>query len=222
MVTGKADPSVRTHLRLQGALERRFFAAGWVSDETIDCSVAEPNVAAFRRPISDGLVVTALFDRATDEPLPFEMGVTIGIAHTALDRLWPALTGEPPEDVIFHGLTGFQEGITVRGEQDVATAAETLTDILMGRVDSYVREYGSVDAVLAANRGPDVDLDTEMYVVPALLAVAGRFEDARAALVAYQPSRVRALFDRVLDPDRDYRRFTERLTWWLDSGGDAE
>lgn len=220
-MTGEADPSVRTHLRLQAALERRFFGAGWVRDETIDRSIAE-NVAAFRRPIGDRLVLTALFDRGTDKPLPFKIGVSIGIAHTALDRLWPVFTGEPPEDVIFHGLTGFQEGITVRGEQDVETAAETLTDTLLSKVESYVRKYGSVDAILAANRGPDIDLDTEMYVVPGLLAVAGRFEDARAALVAYQPSRVRALLDRVLDPEHDYRRFTERLTWWLDSGGDAE
>lgn len=115
MMTGKADPSVRTHLLLQTALEQRLFGAGWVRDEMIDCSIAE-NVAAFRRPIGDRLVLTALFDRATDEPLPFEIAVSIGIAHMALDRLWPVFTGEPPEDVIFHGLTGFQEGFTVRGE----------------------------------------------------------------------------------------------------------
>jgi hypothetical protein len=55
--------------------------------------------------------VTALFHRATDKPLPFQMDVTIGIAHTALDWLWPLLTDEPPEDVIFLGLTGFEEGV---------------------------------------------------------------------------------------------------------------
>jgi hypothetical protein len=34
----------------------RFFAAGWVIDATIDCSVDERRVAAFRRPISECLV----------------------------------------------------------------------------------------------------------------------------------------------------------------------
>jgi hypothetical protein len=74
-----------------------------------------------------------------------------------------------------------------------------------------VREYGSTKALLAANRGPGVDTDTEKYTVPALLAAAGRFDDARATLAAYQPSRVRAVLDR------DYRQFSQQLTRWLDS-----
>lgn len=216
MTTGNADLCARTHLRLRAALEARFFGAGWVTDESIDCSVGERAVAAFRRPIGDGLMVSALFDRHTDQ-LPFEMMVTIGIAYESLDRLWPLLTDEPTEDAIFHGLTGLHDGVVVGDERDAETAADALTDILMDEVDSYVRQYGGIAALLAANRGPDVDLDTEMYVVPALLASAGRFEDSLAALAAYQPSRARAALDRLLDPVRDYCRFSQQLTRWLDS-----
>lgn len=139
----------------------------------------------------------------------------LGVAYEPLRRLWPLLG----DYVRIAALTDLPESacrMEVHTQGDVAPVAKQLAGFALERAVAFAERYTSVDALLEAHR--DDESEGPNQVVPALLAAARRFEEARSALARYRP-------DVDVDVDmpeakRRERRFVYQLTRWIDSGGD--
>jgi hypothetical protein len=135
----------------------------------------------------------------------------LGVAYEPLRRLWPLLG----DYVRIAALTDLPESACrteVHTQGDVAPVAKQLAGLALERAVTFAERYTSVDALLEAHR--DDESDGLNQVVPALLAAAGRFEEARSALARYRPD------VDVPEAKRRERRFVYQLTRWIDSGGD--
>jgi hypothetical protein len=148
--------------------------------------------------------------------------VFAGVSYEPLRRLAPLLGDE-------FGLAFWHEEIDdelerpaddgclfeVASPADVEAVADRLAALILERGEAFARQYPSVDALLAECRD---DHDEPLYgtKASALLAAAGRWDEARDALQRSGPE------DGDREEDREDRRFARQLTRYIDSGGDPE
>jgi hypothetical protein len=98
----------------------------------------------------------------------------------------------------------------LRTLDDADRLAAELAELARERAVPYARRYSDLDVVLKAVPGPRAGSIKR----PALLAAAGRFDEARALLVRVPPPAP------GLTWMREHRRAARQLERWMDSGGD--
>ena len=203
--------------QLRDELAACLAPAGWSPiDGEGDYSMV---LAGFVRPLSDEFAATVEYHCAFTMPDRPPVRITqpmFGVAYEPLRRLWPLLeahvriaaltmsVGEMPEPARVCRME-------VHTQADVAPVASQLAGLAPQAV-AFAERYTSVDALLEAHR--DHESEAVSMVVPALLAAAGRFEEARGALARYRRD------VDVPEESRCARRFVYQLTRWIDSGGD--
>jgi hypothetical protein len=212
-VTGRGD-AAGLRQQLRDELATHLAPAGWYPvPANDDHSMA---LAAFVRPLSDGFAATAEYTRALSTPDRPPVWITqpmLGVAYEPLRRLWPLLG----DYVGIAALTDLPEsayGMEVHAQGDVAPVVKQLARLALERAVAFAERYTSVDALLEAHHEDESEGPNQ--VVPALLAAAGRFEEARSALARYRPD------VDVPEAKRRKRRFVYQLTRWIDSGGNRE
>jgi hypothetical protein len=210
-VTGRGD-AAGLRQQLRDELAAQLAPAGWcpVSNND-DYSMT---LAAFVRPLSDDFAATAEFTRALSTPDRPPVRITqplLGVAYEPLRRLWPLL-GDHMQIAALADLPESACGMEVHTQDEVAPVAKQLAGLALERAVAFAERYTSVDALLEAHR--DDEDEGPNQLVPALLAAAGRFEEARNALAHYRPD------VDVPEAKRRERRFVYQLTRWIDSGGD--
>jgi hypothetical protein len=99
---------------------------------------------------------------------------------------------------------------------DAAAVADEVAGLMVEHAVTFAAPYASVDALLdeIGDRPGYVD-----YRVPALLAAAGRFAEAREVLAEFDPNHG-PLGQGSEDRGRAGRRFVHQPERWIDSGGD--
>ncbi|HTC60809.1 MAG TPA: hypothetical protein VK691_11915 [Solirubrobacteraceae bacterium] len=210
-MTGRTD-AARLRQQLRDELAAHLAPAGWYPVLGIDDH--SMTLAAFVRPLSDEFAATAEYTRALSTPDRPPVRITqpmLGVAYEPLRRLWPLLG----DNVRIAALTALPESagrMEIHTQDDVAPVAKQLAGLALERAVTFAERYTSVDALLDAHRDDEVEGPSQ--VVPALLAAAGRFEEARSALARYRPD------VDVPEAKRRERRFVYQLTRWIDSGGD--
>jgi hypothetical protein len=156
--------------------------------------------------------------------------VLVGVACEPLRRLW-VLFGDRFELSLLATSTRWSDAVyeededeeedhsgesaivEVTSERDVASAVETLTELITDRAVPYAERYASIGSLLGEFRD-DEDPDQVDLRVPALLAAAGRFDEAGAALDRYEPP-------EESDPfSRRERRTAYQLRRWVAGRGD--
>jgi hypothetical protein len=204
---------------LREALTARLAASGWVAVERP--GPADFALPAFARRLDDDFAATATVDMASsipDRPPVVLTGVTVGVAYRPLNRLWPLL-GESvrldvlAEDARYVGVDDQADdeddewSLEVHRPGEVAAAVDALAGLVLDHAGAFAERHASLDALLEAHGAGDPrEMD---LMVPALLAAAGRFAEARDALGAY-PGQV----------SRYDQRFVRQLERFIDSGGD--
>jgi hypothetical protein len=202
--------------QLETELIRLMSERAWTLD------VEQPQglmIGSFQRPVGSDFTVAAAFVRSSitvpDRP-PLVVSALLGLRYEPLRRLWPRIKEDPPWAEISYD-AGFCGGPLTPSEQrvfqmaDVPRAALGLVTLVSTRAEAFAQDYGNVDVLLNANTvDPDGD-ELEGYVVPALLASAGRYAEAKASLGAYL-----ADSDRDVDPQQ-YEAFTKALLTWIEN-----
>jgi hypothetical protein len=172
-------------------------------------------LAAFARRLDDEFGATAEFEVALstpDVPPVRVTGLEFGITYEPLRRLWPLLGGEFRRGDVLHAdvdelVAGSLDWpVEVATASEVASVADNLAALVIDHAGTLVERYPDVDALLAAYPG-------ESKMALALLAGAGRFDEASSALAGYRPT------DSGLGTHAD-RRFERQLRRWIDSRGD--
>ena len=210
-VTGR-DDAAGLRQQLRDELAAHLAPVGWYPVPANDDY--SMTLAAFVRPLSDDFAATAEYTRALSTPDRPPVRITqplLGVAYEPLRRLWPLL-GDHMQIAALADLPESACGMEVHTQDEVAPVAKQLAGLALERAVAFAERYTSVDALLEAHR--DDEADGPNQVVPALLAAAGRFEEARNALVHYRPD------VDVPEAKRRERRFVYQLTRWIDSGGD--
>ena len=206
--------------QLQDALRTELMnvlgTQGWRLDPARDYGPDSPDIAGFRREVAPDFAAALVFSRPFEWPASQDLTVTsvIGASYEPLYRLWPSLGERRPRvgEVTAH--IGSDEHIEISSVGDARATAQRLAERSGGQAVALAELHASVDALVAANRGDPGRLDTEIRVVPALLAAAGRTEEARTVLAEYRNR------DESVVTEREFRRFCYLLTRWLDSGAD--
>jgi hypothetical protein len=187
------------------------------------------------RPLADGFEATAKVDlvsKLPDGPPVLVSDVDVGVAYERLRRLW-ALLGDRFELSLLATSTRWPDAADAADDEDdeegdrvdegalfeVASAGEvpggveTLAGLILDRAVAYAEKYASFEALFGALED-DQDPNWVDIRVPALLAAAGRFDEAAAALGRYEPPEESDFFSR-----RE-RRTAYQLRRWVTSGGD--
>jgi hypothetical protein len=199
--------------QLRDGLAAQLIPAGWYP---VLCNDDHSmTLAAFVRPLSDDFTATAEYTRALSTPDRPPVLVTqpmLGVAYEPLRGLWPLL-GDSLRIAALTTLPETAGGMEVHTQDDVAPVAKQLAGLALERAVAFAEGYTSVDALLEAYH--DDESEGSNQVVPALLAAAGRFEEARNELARYRPA------VNVPEAKRRERRFVYQMTRWIDSGGDS-
>jgi hypothetical protein len=214
----RRDEAVELREQLRGQLAARLAPAGWhpVDDEG-DYSMT---LAGFVRPLSEEFAATAEYSRAMSTPDHPPVRITqprFGVSYEPLRRLWPLLDDHIRLAALNESVEEMPErarmcGMEVHTQAEVVSIADQLTGLALEEAVTFAERYTSVDALLDAHR--DDESEGVNMVVPALLAAAGRFDEARGALARYRPEM------DLPEERRRARRFVYQLTRWIDSGGD--
>jgi hypothetical protein len=192
--------------------------AGWtLVDGEDDSSMV---LASFVRPLGGEFAATAQYLRGLSTPDRPPVRITqplFGVAYAPLRRLWPLLEDHVQLNALTESVEDMPERarvcrLEVHGTAEVAGVAEQLAGLALELAVPFAERYTSVDALLDAHR--DDDAEGVNMVVPALLAAAGRFDEARSALARYRSE------TNTPEESRRGRRFVYQLTRWIDSGGD--
>lgn len=203
---------------LRDELAARLDPAGWHRVDGLgDDSM---KLACFTCPLGDEFAATVEYWRVMSVPdrLPVRVSqAMIGVSFEPLRRLWPLLEDQPRVTTVYQGIEEMPERvrcarIEVHTHDEIAPVADQLAGIALEHAVAFAEPHASVDAILGAlgygEAGP-VNM-----VVPALLAAAGRVEQAREALARYGGEM------DLPEQKRRERRFVYQLTRWLDSGRD--
>jgi hypothetical protein len=213
------------------AVLRSLFAmslapSGW--SPAVPASDSPVDLAEFIRPIGGGVVATVEIGCVGREPdrLPVEISqVWVGVGYAPLQRLWPLL-GElyrlslvwepvwPPEDDEPSPREDEEEpSLAVSSAADAEAAVAQLTAVVLAQAPAVIEQHGTVEQLLDELRSDREDGSVDERTV-ALLAAAGRLDEARAELARYRPSTGSS------QGDREARRFVHQITRYLDSNGD--
>jgi hypothetical protein len=201
---------------LRAAFAARLEPEGWqmLGGEDEDLSVA-----AFICPLGRDFAASAEVLRTghfPDKPPEVVTRLFVGVSYEPLRRLWPLLdqfrvavvredVWPPMSDEEDDGVPGLE----VSGPRDVERVADELAPLILERAPDFARRYASLDVLLAELGGAERHMDIRHAAV---LAAAGRSEEARSSLALWRPP-----VDRVL---RRERRAARQLRRWIDSGGD--
>ncbi len=214
VIRGGEAAGLRQQLREE--LATLLAPTGWrpIESEGDDSIV----LAAFVCPLSGEFAATAQYLRTLSTPdrPPVRIGRPMfGVSYEPLRRLWPLLEDHMRIAALTQSVEHMPEQARARGMEvhtpaDVGAVAKGLAELALDQAVAFAERYTTVDSLLEAHQGDEFEDDT---VVPALLAAAGRFAEAREALARYH---------RNLDTpeaSRRGRRFVYQLTRWIDSGG---
>lgn len=219
---------------LRRELVARLEGSGWRAVE----GGAEHSFVLVRlvRPLANGFEATAeveLVSRLPDRPPVLVSDVGVGVAYEPLRRLWPLLgdrfklsllatstrwpdiaggEDEKEDEEDDHADEGALLGVA--SEREVPAAIEALADMILDRAVPYAERYASLEALFGALED-DEDPDWVDIRAPALLAAAGRFDEAAAALDRYEPPGESDFFSR------QERRTAYQLRRWVTSQGDV-
>ena len=178
-------------------------------------------LAAFRHPLDEHFTATGEVLSASsipDRPPVWVTGVSVGIGYEPLRRLSPLL--DLYELEVFHETvwpevgddgTRLEDPLEVTTAQDAERTAERLARVIIERAVPFAEQYASLEALLAEHSPGDGD--RSQLTSAALLAAAGRFDEARRSLARLHVSERSQLTRRV-------RRAARQLTRWVQSGGD--
>lgn len=173
------------------------------------------------------MAATASVSRASSIPdrLPVQItDVDVGVCYEPLRRLWPLL-GEQYRLALLHepvSLDGREgegrideerRGLKISSVSDAEAAVKTIASVVLSAAVSFAEPYDSVERLLE-----EVGYEKAGWIdqqVVALLAAAGRFEEARAALARYRP-----LTDSRKG-DREAKQFLRQVGRYIDSHGDS-
>jgi hypothetical protein len=210
---GRADEASQLRAALRRGLAARLEGSAWSAVQ--DGREGPFVLAQLVRPLADGFAATAevlLSSVSPDRPPVLVNDVSLGLAYEPLRRLWPllgdrfqlALVATSAREADDDESALFELGAT----REVPHAVEALASVILDRAVPYAQRYASFDALLAAFADGD-DIRR-----PALLAAAGRFDEAAAALARYEPPRESGAFAR------QERRTAYQLRRWVSSRGD--
>lgn len=192
-------------LRLR--LRERLEPEGWTAVED------RLMLAAFRRPLEHGIEATATVGpRAHSLREPAYLTVAqlhFGVAFEPLRRLAPLLGGEFERPVAARPADGqlLPEGsheLELRSVEEVRDLAERIGGLVLRRGARFASAFRTVDDLLAASG--------DVLHRVALLAAAGRWDEAAGELEAWAPGPDTDHLDRVL---------ARRLRRYVESRGDA-
>jgi hypothetical protein len=191
-------------------------------------------LARLVRPLADWFEATADVDlvaKLPDRPPVQVNDVFIGVAYVPLRKL-RSLLGDRfdrvlgtstrwPDDEDW-GEECEREGdqaeqaslLEVGSAPEVAAATDTLSQLIFDRAVPYAEQYASLEALFAA-LNDDEDRNWVDIRVPALLAAAGRFDEAAAALDRHESPEDSDFFSR------SDRRTAYQLRRWVSARGDA-
>jgi hypothetical protein len=206
---------------LRGRLAAALAPAGWMSASPLPGR----SFAGFVRPLSDGMAATASVGIAGSVPDRLPVRVThllVGVGYEPLRRLWPLL-GAVYHLALLHEEVPlpFPDGdpndedtwsLQVSDAGDADAVAETIAALVLRESPAFVAQYASVDLLLE-EFGYRLDGAVQDRVV-ALLAAAGRLDEAREALARYRPP------SGSRPGNREARQFVHRVGRYIDSGGD--
>lgn len=209
--------SSELRLGLRAEVADRLAVAGWRGDRDEDTSVS----LAFSRPLGEDFRVVAVIECAggADRGPVLIDHLFAGVSYEPLRRLYPLL-GAPfcrflPQGAIEEGLAREAEDgclFEVREPADVAPVAERLSALIEQRAVPAVERVATLESLLE-----DLDRIEDPWqgspVVPAVLAAAGRLDEARALLQRTARSGLR-------EADDEDTRVVRQLRRWIDSGAD--
>lgn len=207
-------PELRSLLRRE--LTARLEPDGW---QPLSAEDRDMTVASFAYPLRGEFAAVAELWRALvmpDRPPVRITQVMIGVRYEPLQRM-SSLLGDRFRHGALWGEVGHladrqcEPVFEIATHAQVADAADEIARLLRDRGVPFAEEHASVEALLAAGSGHDDGM------VPAVLAAAGRFMEARATLDASESSMVGELVD---PDDQHHRRFRRQLRRWIDSEGD--
>ncbi|MBE2320766.1 hypothetical protein DVA67_032705 [Solirubrobacter sp. CPCC 204708] len=194
---GRKADELRAALR-QGLTER-LAGAGW-REVTWTGGLS---VAGFVRPLEGGMAVTAEVTEPVSIPdsLPVAIsGIRFGVTYEPLRRWWPLLGERFALALVETSDDQVEDFLEISTPDDVPAAVEQLATLIEGAEPSM-----SLDALLEVVSG---------LQRPALLAAAGRFDEAAVALARYEPVPGTGSFAR------EEQRTAFQLRRWIDSRGD--
>jgi hypothetical protein len=210
------------HLRaaVERELATRLALDGWVA--ALPAWGSPISLAAFVRSVSADIAATVqVMGGGVSFParLPIVIrNVQVGVCYEPLRRLWPllgvryhlTLLADPPD-----GREEVEERewqLAVENADQVRLAVDEVVADVSPRAVVFAQGYPGVDELLAAFRsGSDPGWVRQEEV--ALLAAAGRFEEARDALERYRP------LTGYPEGDREARLFIHHVGRYIDSGG---
>lgn len=199
---------------LRDELAARLLPSGWERVEVRDRSML---LAAFVRPVGGEFAASVEFHRALSVPdhPPVRVSQPVfGVSFEPLRRLWPLLDehvhvatrtlsfGDLPE----HARLCATE---IADPAMIATLAARLAALANEIATPFAKRNSDLDALIESYRGRE----PASMTLPALLAAAGRFDQAQASLSGYAGER------GTLDQARHSRRYVYQLTRWIDSRG---
>lgn len=192
----------------------------------------EDRLVGLVRPLADGFVATVEVLQATaypDRPLVTVTYMSVGVGYEPLRRIapllgvfdldvkdtlvWPpAVAARFGDDADSQGAEQGEEDEPwdpreVRTVEEARALASELAIVVGERAVPFGERYADVDGLLASLPGPLIG----SLCQPALLASAGRLDEARASL---------ALIPQLPQGPQWRSRAARQLEWWIDSGGD--
>jgi hypothetical protein len=179
-------------------------------------------LAVFRRRLDEQFTATAKIERASsipDRPPVRISGVSVGISFEPLRRLSPLLD-HFDDDILSEsvwppiaktGNNSSRPALDIGNEEEVERAADTVSAVIFERAVLFAERHASLDSLLATFSGRRGGYSAMTHA--ALLATAGRYEEAREQLARRDRSEPSLV-------DRSTRRAVWQLGRWIDSGGD--
>jgi hypothetical protein len=207
---------------LRAAFRARLQPAGW---EILETEGNRHRLLAFRCPVAEHFAATGEVGQASslpDRPPVLVTNVFVGVSYEPLRKLsplldlyevsvlhehaWPEISGDEDDD------ENSEAPLEIKTAEDADHAAERLASLIIERALAFAERHASLEVLL--EEFSDGDEGRPHLTYPALLAAAGRFDEARESLALLEVSQRSEL-------TRSTRRATRQLKRWVDSGGDC-
>jgi hypothetical protein len=209
-------------------------ARAWEVDPETVADADSIFVGTFRRPVGEDWLATVEFIREGGSTTGLELRLTsirpfesfeatvggyLGVRHIPTQRLLRALDVACESDIALDLEDVFEEDGNELPKFTDETSADRAAQELVAAVDAHAMPFANahadIDAVIefiADGGQTDRSPEFEYLFVPALLASAGRYAAARAALAEYEHRPKSGPAD-----EREHARFAAALSSWLDN-----
>jgi len=222
-------PAAEIRERLAVAMEER----GWTADPDGRLAFPWALYGAFERAAYPDFVARVVLrptgSTQVDGRTTSRITADVGVTYTPLDRLRWVLTGELSREGVFDDIVNVADlpseiRYVDNDEAAMDRALSRLIELIDAHALAFALEHASVESLLEiwsatgterTVHRPYGKLDDEVERVPALLAAAGRLDEAGTALEHY----LGAGGDLVTT--RRYRRFARQLLRYLDANGEV-